>query len=308
MNDEILVTISCITYNHEKFIGQAIESFLMQKTNFKFEVIIHDDASTDKTQEIIKKYEKKYPNIIKPIYQKENQYSQGKKISLIINEKIKGKYVALCEGDDYWTDPYKLQKQVEYMEKNPDCGMCFHTVDEYDEKKKKIIGQVKPYNSDKIVLTEEIIMGDGGFLGTNSIMYRAENMREFPKFYLECSVGDYPIQILHSTKKYAYFMTESMSAWRVNIGNSWTDKNLDNIKQKELRKDLIKMLREFNKYSNNKYEKVINKRIEKWSYRIIKLNQREKFLDEKEYLEFYNNLFLGRKIELFLRKVFKYKM
>lgn len=308
MNDEILVTISCITYNHEKFIKQAIESFLMQKTNFKFEIVIHDDASTDKTSEIIKEYEKKYPDIIKPIYQKENQYSKGKKISLIIDKKIRGKYVALCEGDDYWTDPYKLQKQVNYMEKNPDCGMCFHTVGIYDERSKKIVGEVKPYTSTRIVSTEDIIMKDGGFIGTNSIMYRAENMREFPKFYLECSVGDYPIQILHSTKKYAYFMEESMSVWRINIGNSWSDKNSDNHRQKVLRSNLIKMLREFNIYSSKKYEKVINKRIEKWSYGIIKSDQREKFLNEKEYEEFYSNLFLGRKIELFLRKIFRYKI
>ena len=116
-NNEILVSICCITYNHEKYIRDAIEGFLMQKTDFPFEVLIHDDASTDGTADIIREYETKYPDIIKPIYQTENQYSKGIKISATYNyPRAKGKYIALCEGDDYWIDPYKLQKQVDFLE------------------------------------------------------------------------------------------------------------------------------------------------------------------------------------------------
>ena len=102
MNDDILVSINCITYNHEKYIAQAIESFLMQITNFKYEILIHDDASTDNTVKIIKEYEKKYPNVIKTIFQKENQYSKGKKVEIFGFKKSRGKYIAFCEGDDYW--------------------------------------------------------------------------------------------------------------------------------------------------------------------------------------------------------------
>ena len=103
-----IVTISCITYNHEKFIAQAIEGFLMQKTNFEIEILIHDDASTDNTASIIREYEKN-DSRIKVIYQSENQFSKGVKPSLKFLWPIaRGKYIALCEGDDYWTDPYKL--------------------------------------------------------------------------------------------------------------------------------------------------------------------------------------------------------
>ena len=105
-----LVSICCITYNHEKFIKDAIEGFLMQKTDFPIEILIHDDASTDGTTEIIKKYEKEYPDLIHAVYQTENQYSQGKKVFPILANQASGKYIALCEGDDYWTDPLKLQK------------------------------------------------------------------------------------------------------------------------------------------------------------------------------------------------------
>lgn len=128
-NGEIpLVSVCCITYNHEPYIVQALNGFLMQKTSFPFEVLIHDDASTDRTADIIREYEKKFPKIIKPIYQKENQYSKGNRAILasFVYPRAKGKYIALCEGDDYWIDENKLQKQVDFLEKNPEYGMCFH--------------------------------------------------------------------------------------------------------------------------------------------------------------------------------------
>lgn len=106
-----LVSIDCITYNHENYIRDAIEGFLMQKATFPVEILINDDASTDNTANIIREYEKKYPQLFKPIYQIENQYSQK---SVIItknqNDRVRGKYIPKCEGDDYWTDPLKLQK------------------------------------------------------------------------------------------------------------------------------------------------------------------------------------------------------
>jgi glycosyltransferase involved in cell wall biosynthesis len=129
-NEKIMVSVVCNTYNHEKFIADAIESFIMQETSFRYEVLIHDDASIDKTADVIRYYEQKYPGIVKPIYQTENQYSKGIKISPMFNfPRASGKYIALCEGDDYWTDPKKLQIQFECLESNPDAVCCFH--DEY---------------------------------------------------------------------------------------------------------------------------------------------------------------------------------
>lgn len=121
MND-IKVSILCIVYNHEKYIARASQSFIDQKTNFDFEIIVHDDCSTDRSAHIIRNYQSRFPDIIKPIFQNENQYSKGKKILkdfLIPN--IKGEFFAIFEGDDYWIDYNKLQKQVDYMEKKSDC-------------------------------------------------------------------------------------------------------------------------------------------------------------------------------------------
>lgn len=125
-----LVSISCITYNHAPYIRQCLDGFMMQQTNFAFEVLIHDDASTDGTTEIIKEYEEKYPDIIKPLYEEENQWVKGRRGSAVFNfPRAKGKYIAMCEGDDYWTDSLKLQKQADFLEANPDFVMCSHCFD-----------------------------------------------------------------------------------------------------------------------------------------------------------------------------------
>lgn len=127
MDDNIIVSVSCITYSHAKYIRQCLDGILMQKADFQYEILIHDDASTDGTDDIIREYAQKYPTIIKPIFEKENQYSKGVPISATFNyPRAEGKYIALCEGDDYWTDPYKLQKQVDFLNNHPDYAMCFH--------------------------------------------------------------------------------------------------------------------------------------------------------------------------------------
>lgn len=123
-----LVSVCCITYNHVAYIRQCIDGVLMQKTNFTYEIIINDDCSTDGTTDIIKEYALKFPEIIKPIFHSENQFSKGVRgmFATFCFPAAKGKYIALCEGDDYWTDPLKLQRQLDFLESHPDYSMCFH--------------------------------------------------------------------------------------------------------------------------------------------------------------------------------------
>lgn len=126
MNGKPLVSIICTTYNHETYIRKCLEGFVSQKASFIFEAIVHDDASTDNTQQIIKEYQAKYPEIIKPILQKENQYSKGVDIiGNFIMPLVQGRYIAMCEGDDFWIISDKLQRQVDYMEQNSKCSLCF---------------------------------------------------------------------------------------------------------------------------------------------------------------------------------------
>ena len=126
-NEKVMVSIRCITYNHVNYIRQCLDGFVMQKTNFKFVAIVHDDASTDGTAEVVREYAEKYPDVICPILQTENQYSKGySRIRSLLDKYSIGKYTATCEGDDYWTDPLKLQKQVDFLEAHPDYSACFH--------------------------------------------------------------------------------------------------------------------------------------------------------------------------------------
>ncbi|PWN08046.1 glycosyltransferase family 2 protein [Rhodohalobacter mucosus] len=122
---EPLVSIACLTYNHEQFIRDAIEGFLNQETTFRVEILIHDDASSDQTPQKLYEYESEFPNLISVIYQEENQYSLGNHPEILNLDRVRGTYIALCEGDDYWTDPLKLQKQVRFLEAHPDYSACF---------------------------------------------------------------------------------------------------------------------------------------------------------------------------------------
>jgi len=123
----VMVTIRCATYNHVNYIRKCLEGFVMQQTTFPFEAVVHDDASTDGTTDILRKFAEKYPNIIKPLYEEENQWSKHNgEFFKIIDGHLKGKYIALCDGDDYWDDPLKLQKQVDYLESHPEYTLT-HT-------------------------------------------------------------------------------------------------------------------------------------------------------------------------------------
>lgn len=305
--ENIIVSICCITYNHEKYIEDAIKSFLMQKTNFDYEILIHDDASTDKTSQIIEKYQKKYPKKIKVIYQTENQYSLGVDVLRILYNKAKGKYIAICEGDDFWTDKNKLQKQVDYMEKHQSCSGCFHAADIINEEKKEKIGEIKPYNKDKILTTEEIILGGGGFVATNSIFCLTKFLKNFPNFYKVSPVQDYPTQILISLYGYVYYMADTMSVYRSNTPGSWTER-LESLKEKELKEKkkklhekLILMLKELDSYSSKKYSKCIDKKIREFEFRNLLLENNLKELKKIKYKEWYNKISKGNRVKLYIQ-------
>lgn len=181
-NTKPLVVIRCLVYNHEPYLRDCLEGFVMQQTNFPFVAIVHDDASTDGSAAIIREYEEKYPDIIKPIYETENQYSkQDGSLGRIINAAVDAtgaKYVAMCEGDDYWTDPLKLQKQVDFMEANPEYSMCFHGAEIKNETDTKIITTCQDIE-DKEYFTNDIF--PGWVVPTASVVYRRLMVNSYPK-------------------------------------------------------------------------------------------------------------------------------
>src|SRR5690554_3891221 len=274
---EPLVSICCITYNHEDFIRDAIEGFLMQKTSFPIEIIIHDDASTDNTANIIEEYANKYPDLFVTILQSENQWSKGEGsiYARFVFPEARGKYIALCEGDDYWTDPLKLQKQVKFMEENEDCSMCVHAAKKVTVKGREV-GEIRPYNKSKYSMPEDIILTSGNFFATNSYLIRKSLFEEkTPEFILISPVGDYALNLLSISKGKIYFMDNFMSNYRVDVPGSYLNKikQVSDTVMAEKVGQRIKMLHSFNKYSNFKFNELVLKRIESLEFRKNRLDR-----------------------------------
>ena len=258
MLDAPLVSICSITYNHEPYIRQCLDGFMMQKTNFPFEVIIHDDASTDKTADIIREYEAKYPDIIKPIYQKENQYSKGVEIcGTYVYPKARGKYIAVCEGDDYWTDPYKLQKQVDFLEGHPEYSMCFHKAkvvyDGQPEKTSRLFDNIKErdYTIDELFLD--------WIVPTASILYRKEFSNAIKQ---DCNFmfGDGVLVLSMASCGKVHALGDSMSVYRRTKKGAILSMVKSEVFYERIFKNLQAIRANFPLLSNNAYMKKYTER------------------------------------------------
>lgn len=299
-----LVSVYCLAYNHEKYIRDALEGFVSQKTNFPFEVFVHDDASTDNTAQIIKEYETRYPEIIRPIYQSENQYSKHIAIAKqFIFPRMKGKYIAVCEGDDYWCDEEKLQRQVDWLENNPDYSMCVHNtrVIEYTENKERLMNNC---TYDKDIPFEDIIQGGGSCFHTSSFMYRAEYM-EIPDGFKIRGVGDYPRAVYLSLCGKVRYLHEVMSVYRSNIEGSYTRRmNVAPLSvRKERNAQIIQMLHYADEYSHGMYKDYIDNTIKQKT--ITFLLEEGNIRNIKEhYYSFYKEMSIKEKIKLRFKSMF----
>ncbi len=218
------VSIICNTFNHGLYIGQCIDGFICQKTNFIFEVLIHDDASTDNTQEIIKEYQNKYPDIIKPILQVENQYQKGKNNWVEFQfPRATGKYIALCEGDDYWTDPLKLQKQVDFLEKNPEFAICHHNVKVINQDDSSVSHLSNPNQKHE---TNIIDLCYKNYIYTQSSVFR-NCVFPLPKWFEKLEIGDYPLFMLIAQQGKIKFLDEVMAVYRINTQGIWSTKQAE---------------------------------------------------------------------------------
>lgn len=219
-NKSCLVSVLCTAYNHEEYIRSALEGFVSQKTDFPFEVLINDDASTDKTAEIIREYEEKYPHIIRPFYQKENQFSKG--IGYVYENvfypNARGKYLAFCEGDDYWTDDSKLQRQAEFMEAHPDYSACVHnTLLHYCDGSCKDQPLIAPAG-DRDLGFEQLIHGPVASYHTSSLFARKDIIIQKPDFYLVATsygFADYAWGLWLGLRGKIHFIDSIMSVYRI---------------------------------------------------------------------------------------------
>ncbi len=227
MENNILVSICCLTYNHEDYLRDTLEGFLMQKVNFPIEILINDDASTDSTAEIVREYAAKYPELIRPFYQPVNLYSQGKDLCLeVLYPQARGKYIALCEGDDYWTDPMKLQRQVDFLEAHPEYSACVHnTMLHYcsgNGKDRPLL----PHTEDCDVRFEDICNGMSFSFHTSSIVAKKSiiaNPQDFFYVGLSYGFGDHPDALWMYVNGPIRCLKECMSVYRIHSGSaSWS--------------------------------------------------------------------------------------
>lgn len=220
-----VVSIVCTTYNHAAYLEDAIRGFLLQKTDFPFEIIFHDDMSTDDTREIINRYASEYPALIRTVFQKENQYSKGIKILLLAVGYASGQYIAFCEGDDFWISPDKLQVQVDAISNLPDCEMCFHSavVLKGEEPAKKLF--CRRAKGNRLFGVEPIIRCGGSFMPTASMLIRRvffDRARQDDTGFFKKYLMGYFCQIFCSLAGGALYIDRSMSIYRSLSEGSWT--------------------------------------------------------------------------------------
>lgn len=257
----VKVSVICLVYNHEKFLERCLEGLVHQNTNFDYEIIVHDDCSTDSSRKIIETYVEKYPELLVPQYEEQNQYSQGKEfVQSKMQTKAQGIYFAFCEGDDYWCDNNKLQIQYDYMEQHPECSMCVHNTIRHD-----LMGDLEDslfndWTSEHVLSEKDVFFGWN--VQTTSYFIRRE-VAWRPDFALPVWCGDYTWLTLAFDRGNIVSLPNVMSVYNYNNTNGLTylnDKIDYRVKQK---KELIRAeyLKKYNQYTKYKYDNTIQSRI-----------------------------------------------
>jgi len=276
-DNRVKVSVCCITYNHREYVEECLNGILMQQTSFEFELIVHDDLSTDGTDEILKRYHQKYSEKMRIIRPQANRYSSCTRAiaTTYLLPIAKGEYIALCEGDDYWTDPFKLQKQVDILDSYRSCSVSIHAskVIEYG-KRFKIY---RAHRSGTIIPFEEVVRWRHNLSQTATVLYRKECMAGYPQFCLDCHVGDYPLMLWLALHGKIYYLSDVMSVYRRGNSSSWTtkDRNIDIENRLALLQTEFDMLDGFNEITKGVYEDSINRKKQMlliyilWRYRDI---------------------------------------
>lgn len=272
------VSICCITYNHEQFIAQAIDSFLMQETDFDFEIVIGEDCSKDATRSIIKSYSDRYPGRFRLLLHEKN-------VGMIPNfcqtlSACSGEYVAICEGDDYWIDSKKLQFQIDFLESNPDFSVCFHSIYELVDGKQELLKvNYSPTNGEYCL---EDLAREGNFIPTLSVVFRNNLGRNLPDWFGKCPLSDYTLNLLNGKfGKYKGF-DKPMAVYRRHEGGVFSMIQLD---QKVAM--LIQTLSELMKHFGSDIEMVLSRHRDSVFEHLIRYYYLEKNCEKAEdYIKF----------------------
>lgn len=263
---EPLVSICITTYQHSSYIEECLQSVLEQQTVFPFEIIIGEDESTDGTREICKEYAEKYPDKIRLFLRsrKDVRYINGNPTGrfnfLETLKAARGKYIAYCDGDDYWTDNNKLQKQFDYMEERPEVSLCFHNAFEVSQKgqKRSVFPNIK---EDGVIPSEVIIEKGGGYCATNSVFFKSNILKDMPRWFVNAFVGDYSLYLLAIHNGKIAGLKDTMSCYRSGHQNSWSDLSNKSKNLHQYLESLKSMLYDFDEFSDKKYHASVNTRV-----------------------------------------------
>lgn len=304
MSNKPLVTVYCAAYNHEQYIKDALDGFISQETSFPFEVIIHDDASTDSTASIIANYAEQYPSLVIPYYEKENQYSKGVGFfRKSILPMARGKYLAFCEGDDYWCDPRKLQMQVDYLEAHPKCAACAHNTLIHDCRYDNESGTVSKMSHDGMIAFARLVMNSG--YHTSSLMVRKNIYHNEPEFVTSVKgVGDYPLKIYLGLIGGIYYINRIMSVYRYMTQGSWTDRNS---KDSEIaistNLQIKKMLSLANEWSSREYEDNFQQAIKQVDFNILEKKCKFREMIAPQYSPFFKELSFKHRLRIIVSAI-----
>lgn len=292
METQIVVSIICNVYNHGKYIRDALEGFVSQKTNFSFEVLVHDDASTDNSAEIIREYAARYPDVIKPICQVENQHSRRVPITKTFQlPRAQGKYLAVCEGDDYWTDPMKLQKQFDFMEANPEYSMCACSAVWLDMRTGKQVHHLCTASVDRDVSLEEIILETKGrVFQFATLLMKKEIYTDKPAWTQKFRVGDTPLAMYAAMCGKVRMLSDTMVVYRNHAEGSWTSKIDKDVQfKKKMFVSMIEGLEAFDEATEHQYEETVSQRIKRYRYSIAKAERNLKALASGDLREVFES-------------------
>lgn len=279
------VSIWCLTYNHAAYIKEALDGFLMQKTNFDFNVLIYDDASTDGTSDIVREYQKKYPDIIHAYISPVNTYGKPERRKILhdlYDQYLTGEYIACCEGDDAWTCEDKLQLQVDFLDKNADCIMTTHAYKRIDYAENKTIPQ-HLCSENRYLLPEEVILRISGSIATASLVARKKVFFRASGGFPECDVGDIPVHFYSIYHGDIYYFNKEMSIYRYMHKGSWSKEFNGNYEKATCHKlCFMDFLMKYNAYTHERFEKLVWQLMLRYFYDTVsvlcKVNKTETFI------------------------------
>ena len=278
MIHDITVSVVMITYNHEAYIQEAALGVLNQKCSYDIEFIIADDNSLDDTEKIIKSLVKSHINGARIKYYKHSSNKGMMKNFVWALNSVKGQYIALCEGDDYWTDPLKLQKQVDFLEKNRDYSICFHKVQVFDQQSQSL--QVDDRTRKVAETTTIFDLAKGNYIHTPSVVFR-KNFDELPSVFSTLAVGDYPLHMLNAQYGKIKCLNEIMAVYRVHGTGYWSSQTLD----RQI-KSMLSVHEQILHWFDNDVQKVLKKSIleKKWLLFLKNLEYSSQDEELKKYL------------------------